>query len=110
MTRSSRGGPLAGCGTISQLFKVGKVKVMKKVLNTPSKAELLMDLGKDQSIKEEIVQNAEFVRAMLYTRKQKETYIYSIQNSIVQKMQVKLSMCLPNDPESVEQVIIRVHH
>ena len=63
---------MTGCDTTPYLFKVGKVKVMKKLLKTPSTADLLMDLGKDQSITEEMVQSAKgFLRAMLYTGKQK---------------------------------------
>lgn len=101
---------MTGCDTTSYLFKVGKVKVMKKLLNTASKAYLLMDLGKDQSITEEIVQSAkEFLRTMLYTGKQKETYIQT-RIRLYKEMKVKSSMCLPPDPDSVVQVIKRVHY
>ena len=101
---------MTGCDTTSYLFKVGKVKVMKKLLNTPCNADLLMDLGKDQSITEEMVQSAkEFLRAILYTGKQKETYIQT-RIRLYKEMEVKSSMCLPPDPDSVVQVIKRVHY
>ena len=44
---------LTGCDTTSLLFKVGKINVMKKLLNSPNSVQLLDGLGKDEVITDE---------------------------------------------------------
>lgn len=101
---------ITGCDTTSYLFKVGKFKVLKKLIQAERKTDLLTDLGKDESVSEMILENAkEFVRTVLYTGKPKETYIET-RIRLYQEMKMKSSMSLPPDPDSVIQVIKRAHY
>ena len=51
----------------------------------------------------------EFVRTVLYSGKQRESYIET-RIRLYQEMKMKSSMSLPPDPDSVVQVIKRVHY
>ncbi len=101
---------VTGCDTTSYLYKVGQVRVMKKLLEADRKCELLADLGKDESFSEITLKNAkEFIRTLMYTGKQKETYVET-RIRRYQEMKVKSSMSLPPDPDSVTQVIKGAHY
>ena len=101
---------ITGCDTTSYLYKVGKVKVLKKLLQAERKTDLLTDLGKDDAVSEMILENAkEFVRTVLYSGKQRESYIET-RIRLYQEMKMKSSMSLPPDPDSVVQVIKRAHY
>ena len=101
---------LTGCDTTSYFFKVGKVKVLKKLMKAERKADLLTDLGRDDDVSSLVLERAkQFVRTVLYTGKEKETYIET-RIRLYQEMKVKSSMSLPPDPDSIIQVIKRAHY
>ena len=67
---------LTGCDTTSYFFRVGKIKVWKKLLKSPAKINLINSLGltKDLSINGE--QNCQkFMQTVMYNGTEEEEYI-----------------------------------
>ncbi len=101
---------ITGCDTTSYLYKVGKVKILKKLIRNPVFCDLLESLGKSEALTVEDMQKIkEFTRKIIYSGKANETYIET-RVRLYKSMKVKSSMSLPPDPDSLFQVIKRAHH
>ena len=63
---------ITGCDTTSYLYKVGKVKILKKMIRNPVYCDLLESLGKSESLTVENMQEIEeFTRTVIYIGKAK---------------------------------------
>eukprot|EP00794_Sanderia_malayensis_P016276 gene16276-biopygen13830 len=101
---------LSGCDTTSYFFKVGKVKVLKKLLNAPEKCRLLEGLGKATTIQvSELEKVKEFIRTVFYNGKTTETYV-TTRLRIYKELKVKSSSAIPPDPDSAEEAIKRANY
>ena len=93
----------------SYFFKVGKIKVIKKLLKAKESADLIRNLGLTMEVTGDLYESGkEFIRTMLYAGKPNETYI-ATRIRLYQDIKVKSSMSISPDPDSLMQVIKRVH-
>jgi len=100
---------LTGCDTTLYFFRVGKIKVWKKLLKSPAKINLINSLGltKDLSINDE--QNCQkFIQTVMYNGTEEEEYI-ATRVRLYKKQSTKTSIALPPDPDSCKQAIKRAH-
>ncbi len=101
---------LSGCDTASYFFRVGKLKILKRVFKAQESCSLIKNLGLNGNITEDELDNAkEFIRTIFYGGNSNQTYVET-RIRLYNDMKVKSSMCIPPDPDSVIQVIKRAHY
>ena len=67
---------LTGCDTTSFFYRVGKVRILKKLFKNPEQCTLLSGLDHDEALDVGTIENAkEFIRTVVYNGKATETYI-----------------------------------
>ena len=100
---------LTGCDSTSYFYRVGKIKLWKKLLKNPEKIHLIDSLGltKDLSIND--VENCQkFIQTVMYNGKEQEGYIET-RVRLYKNQSTKTSISLPPDPDSCKQAIKRAH-
>ena len=94
---------IAGCDTISYLFRTGKVKLLNKLIK---KANILRNLGSEEYPSETTLNNAkEFIRIILYDGKATESYT-DTRITKYKSLAIKTSAAIPPDQDAVIQVIL----
>ena len=67
---------ISGCDTTSYMHRVGKVRLMRKLLKDPSMSRLLGPLSQTEPLKEESIDDIKtFVQCIMYNGGANETYI-----------------------------------
>ena len=67
---------LAGCDSTWSFYRVGKIKVWKKLLKTPEKIQLTDSLGLTKDLSINHVENCQnFIQTVMYNGKEQEGYI-----------------------------------
>ena len=67
---------LTGCDTTSYFYRVGKIKVFKKLLGQQDLCFLLSELGNYSQITNSVIEDTkEFIRTVLYNGDKKESYV-----------------------------------
>ena len=88
---------LSGCDTTSYFYRVGKVKLLKKIMNHSSRCELIAAIGSRESLSEVDVGNIkEFIRTTMYNGKTNENYLET-RVCLYKDMKTKTSMSIPPD-------------
>ncbi|XP_065053639.1 uncharacterized protein LOC135682604 [Rhopilema esculentum] len=101
---------ISGCDTTSYFYKTGKVKIIKKLLSSPSNCQILESFGQDQSLESEKIDNVkEFIRTVVYSGKVGESYVET-RIQLYKEMKSKSSSSIPPDPDSVKQAIRRANY
>ena len=101
---------LTGCDTTSYFYRVGKIKVLKKVLQNEKFCLFLSNLGIEKVLSERTIENIEeFIKTVLYSGMGNETYIET-RIRLYKSLKQKSSLSIPPDPDSVVQAIKRVHY
>lgn len=100
---------ITGSDTTSYFFRAGKVRVFKKLIGNPAKCALLTPLGKNKELSDQEIEYAKkFIQTVVYSGKDDEDYL-ATRIRLYQNLKSKSSMPIPPDPDSVVQVIKRVH-
>ena len=96
------------CDTTSFLHGVGKVKVLKKLVDKPDLLNLMDDFGDSLAVSDVINDNiTKFIQQACYSGQQNENLVGTIVR-MYKKMKTKSSLTLPLDPKSMTQHIRRV--
>lgn len=67
---------ITGCDTTSYFYRVGKISMLKKVLNDPSYMSFIENLGRLKELPErDIVECTKFVQTLMYAGRQNEEYV-----------------------------------
>lgn len=96
--------------TTSYFYKVGKIKVLKKVLQNEMFCLLLSNLRIEKVLSDRTIENIkEFIKTVLYSGMGNGTYI-EMRIRLHKSLKQKSSLSIPPDPDSVVQAIKRVHY
>ena len=98
---------ITGCDTTSYMFRVGKIKVFKKLEKNPDLCMMLRALENDEPLEEtDIDELKQFVQTVIYSGKLSESYI-DTRIRLYDQQQKKNSTNIPPDPDSLLQDLRR---
>ena len=101
---------ITGCDTTSAFFKMGKVKVLKKIQKDPDQLLLIKNVGAERTLDKETMElAAEFVRKVIYNGRPTEDYIDTWVR-LYKSSGSKSTLMIPPDPDSLAQAIKRAHY
>ena len=99
---------ITGCDTTAYKFNIGKIKVIKKIMQDSSSCSLIRNLGYGNEVSDQLIENAKkFIQTVMYSGKPSESYVETRIN-MYKKIKIKSSASLPADPSSIVQEIKRV--
>ena len=98
---------ITGCDATSYMFRVGKLKCFKKVMNQRENCRLLENLELEEPLTEhDIVDLKKFVQTVMYSGQTSETYV-NTRIRLYQQQTQNTSLNLPPDPSSLLQALKR---
>ena len=90
---------LTGCDSTSYFYRVGKIKVWKKLMKQTDELKLIESVGKTKHSTEDIENCQKFVQTVMYSGKEDEHYV-DTQVRLYKSQSTKTSLSLPPDPDS----------
>ena len=97
------------CDTTACKYNIRKVKVMKKLARSEQQRTLILDIGRNESLSQQVMADAKtFVQTALYSGKPHESYVET-RIRIFQNLTTKSSAAIPADPKSITEELQRVN-
>ena len=92
---------VTGCDTTSLLHGAGKIKVLKKCLNTKEKLRLLNTIGVSCKVSDTAIKDVEkFIQTVCYSGREEES-LTETRVRLYKQMKTKTSQSLPSDEKSM---------
>ena len=89
---------------------MGKIKVLKKCVNSKEKMKLSQDVGVPSSINEKTFGKvSKFIQTMCYTGKEDES-VKETRVRIYKQLKTKTSQSIPTDEQSMLQAIKKIRY